>query len=232
MIIDFHCHIGTDTGGATYSLGELRESMRRNGIDKTVVFPFDNPDMKLIDQSLELLQDAEDVFPFLRFNPNTVSADALSDLLPGFFGVKLHPRAQAFAPDDPRFKSLFEVIARAGVPVLLHASEAVDFAHPKRIMRLARSMPHLNIVMAHFFGNAMELTDDVGLVPNLYVDISINARTLRMERGVAAGVKFLFASDAPYDSQRVPLVKLEECRIPEEEKERILSGYACHLLGL
>ncbi|MFO7710962.1 MAG: amidohydrolase family protein [Candidatus Woesearchaeota archaeon] len=229
MIIDFHCHIGKDNEGPHLRLDELRASMKKNGIDKAVVFPFDTSDMNLIDESLALLKE-DDLFPFLRFNPNSVSADALSDLIPGFAGVKLHPRAQNFFVDDPQLFPLYRVMAKEGLPLLLHADEAVDQAHPKRIINLARVLPELNIVMAHFFGNAVQFLQEVALIPNLYVDISINARTLRMEQGVREGVKFIFASDAPFDSQRVPIVKVEECRISEEEKEKIFSGYAQDLL--
>ena len=38
----------------------------------------------------------------------------------GLKGVKFHPTAQAFAPNDPRFGELWQTIADLGVPALFH----------------------------------------------------------------------------------------------------------------
>ena len=82
MIIDFHCHIGKDEGGETFSLEELKKSMNKWNIDKTVVFPFNCSDSELIEESLKILEKSKQenwIIPFLRFHPETISKEELNN---------------------------------------------------------------------------------------------------------------------------------------------------------
>ena len=113
MIIDFHCHIGKDLEGEQYSIDELRTSMSRFNIDKSVVFPFCNTDKRMIEESLLLLDISKDdqrIIPFLRFNPKTIKEDELKGLLEkGFRGIKLHPKSERFNPNYPKFDWIYRM---------------------------------------------------------------------------------------------------------------------------
>jgi len=69
--------------------------------------------------------------------------------------------------------------------------------------------------------------------PNLYVDTSINSGTLR--RNLAVN-KFKFknlilASDIPYDSQEVTLMKIKQANLKKEDEDLILYKNAKKILN-
>ena len=66
MIIDTHVHIGSDVDGASQSIKKLKSNMTRYGIDKSIIFPF-NEKGDLVKASLELLEyKSPSLLPFLR----------------------------------------------------------------------------------------------------------------------------------------------------------------------
>jgi predicted TIM-barrel fold metal-dependent hydrolase len=73
-----------------------------------------------------------------------------------------------------------------------------------------------------------------GKYPNLYTDISINSRTLRINQAVNKyGFRNLvFGSDIPYDSQGVALLKIKEAGLSKEDEDLILGGNAAKIFGL
>jgi uncharacterized protein len=233
-IIDFHCHVGEGDEGYDLPIEDLTKSMDKNNISSSVIFPFSDTHENLIKKSLELLKfKSKRFFPFLRFNPNNITTDELDSLLnKGFCGVKLHPFAQNFNPNNDKFLWIFKKIADEKLPLLVHSYNFDENSHPKNLFELAKKIPELNIVIAHFCGNDLGYLFKASEYKNLFVDISINSRTLRIEMAAKKGVKQIFASDAPFDSQRVPLVKIEESRISDIEKENILYNYASKLLKI
>ena len=238
MIIDFHCHIGKDSDGGLLDIPSLKNSMDKWGIDKSVIFPFSGSHEEMVRGSLQILEESKKnnwVIPFLRINPKDTNEEELQELFDkGFKGLKLHPSGQKFEVDSEDFFWIYEICEKRKLPILIHCAEAVDYAHPKRIINLALKFPDLNIIMAHFFGNDIDLIKDAVKLPNLYTDTSIQARTLRInqafyEKGFE---RMIFASDAPYDSQGVALLKIRESNLKKKDEELILSGNAIKVLGL
>jgi len=240
MIIDFHCHVGEDRNGEKQSLEELKKSMDRFGIDKCVVFPFSSEDsQELIESSLILLKESKDkdwIIPFLRFNPNDISKEKLVRLLgKGFRGVKLHPTAQKFNPSDKKYEWIFSLISDKRLPILFHSRATdMEYAHPKFILNLAKKFPSLNIVIAHFFGGYFRIIDEVRKLNNVYVDTSIDSRTLRIKQCFTKHNydRLLLASDAPYDNQGVALMKIRESELSNEDQQKILLTNAKKILEI
>jgi uncharacterized protein len=211
--------------------------MKRWGIDKSVVFPFNTSDEKLIKESKALLKISKSensIIPFLRFNPATINENELHSLLGlGFKGIKLHPSAQRFVLDDKIFDKVYKSIILHNLPVLVHTSaHDLKYSTPIRLLNLSKRFPNLKIIMAHFFGNDLSLIEKLNGFDSIYVDISINARTLRIKEAVKTGIKLLFASDAPYDSQGVAKLKVEESDILPKEKEKIFSLHAKEIIDI
>lgn len=80
----------------------------------------------------------------------------------GLRGLKLHPSAQAFAPDDRRFYDLYTACAELEVPVLFHtgttglgaglpggAGIKLGYSRPVLLDNVAADFPELQIVAAH-----------------------------------------------------------------------------------
>ncbi len=64
----------------------------------------------------------------------------------------VHVQVGGFAPDDPRLDEAWEVLAGAGIPVVIHCGSgplAGPHTGPKPISRLLARHPHLVLVIAH-----------------------------------------------------------------------------------
>ena len=232
--------MGKDSSGDNEFLDfeGLKESMDKWGIDKSVVFPFNGDDSKLIADSLEILEKSkkEDwIIPFLRFNPNYIGKEEFEGLLDkGFRGVKLHARAQNFVIDSEKYFWIYEVCSERGLPVLFHCSVIDDASSPSRILNVCKRFPDLKVVMAHFFGNDFSIMKVAKNYPNLYVDTSMNSGTMKRNQTVKkyGFDRLVFASDVPYDSQGVSLLKIREAGLNDEEERIILEGNAERLLNI
>lgn len=80
----------------------------------------------------------------------------------GLRGLKLHPSAQAFSPDDQRFYDLYAACAELEVPVLFHtgttglgagqpggAGIKLGYSRPVLLDAVAADFPDLQVVAAH-----------------------------------------------------------------------------------
>ncbi|MBW2998263.1 amidohydrolase family protein [Candidatus Woesearchaeota archaeon] len=237
MIIDFHVHLGEDSDGGRFSLSQLKSSMLRCNIDKSVVFPFNGNDSDLIKNSLDLLEISfkeDKIIPFFRFNPNTIEKNRLESLLLlGFKGVKLHPSGQDFVVNDKKFNWIYQLISDLNLPLLFHARELdKKRASGFKILDVAKRFPELKIIIAHFGGDSNKVVEEAIKLKNVYVDTSIHTRTFRLNKMVRKGFdRFVFGSDAPYDKQSVALFKIKESELTKKEMNEIFYKNALELLG-
>ena len=237
MIIDSHVHIGEDKEGARQNLAQLRKNMKAYGIDKAVVFPF-NEKGNLVEASLELLSHkSRSIIPFLRFDPKRMTPERLETLLAehDFAGVKLHPRAQNFDPIDRRYYPLYKKIEESGRPLLIHSRKTVPFllhartihnlySDPDRMVRLAKHFAGLDIILAHFAGISGEALTAASKEENLFIETSIFGTTyiVKMAAGKMGPEKMIFGSDSPYSDQELELLKIEKSGLSKSDKEKIL----------
>lgn len=243
MIIDTHVHIGEDKGGAKQNIDDLKKNMHAYGIDKSVIFPFDE-NGGLIPKSIGLAEYASaSIISFLRFDPKAVTAEQVESLLAEhpFKGVKLHTRAQNFDPLDKRYYPIYKKIEESGKPLLIHSSKITRFGKeasintdPERAVRLAPDFPGLNIIVAHMAAGSWEAMDVIAKTDNLFMDTSINGTTFTMKMAVErmGPDKLIFGSDAPYSDQEIELLKVKKAEISQQDKGKILSGNISKLLGL
>ena len=176
-IVDFHTHIFPDdlapkaiaklielsheshnfTDG---TLGGLRQSMQRNGINRSVLLPIaTKPSQVSIINRTCLSQASDDTIPFGTLFPlYEENAEEIEFLCAhGIKGVKFHPEYQDFYIDDPRYFPLYEQLSDAGLIVLFHAGKdpgpfSCDHALPQAIRVLLENFPKMKIVAAHMGG--------------------------------------------------------------------------------
>jgi predicted TIM-barrel fold metal-dependent hydrolase len=140
---------------------------------------------------------------------------AVHDL--GLSGAKFHPGVQAFYPNEPRFRPLFERIADLGIPALFHTGTnglgagmaggggiKLDYTRPIYLDSLAADVPALTIIGAHpSWPWEQEMIAILQHKPNVYNDLSgwspkyIPPALLKEAAGRLNG-KFLFGSDYPF----------------------------------
>ena len=154
-IFDAHLHLGHDIDGMSGQYEELERIMDRYGISRAFMFCMDEPDRHPAfrapnDRSL---RDAERsggrLIPFVRLDMNEDPIEeAVRCLDLGARGIKLHPRAQAFALNDERLAPVFELAAERRVPILIHGGRGLPpiAAH---LRRLVERYPEAHLIIAH-----------------------------------------------------------------------------------
>lgn len=238
MIIDFHVHLGKDKfDGGAQTVEELLLSMKNSGVTHSVVFPLNDDPDKLIEHSLDLLKKSKEhdgLIPFLRLNPLLINKPDLKQLLDkGFKGIKLHSQAQEFFPDNPELEWFYKEIQNRKLPILFHSKESSKYAKPCFILKVAKKFKELPVVIGHFFGDNLSLSEEYLSLSNLYCETSINSRTLRIKQFVEKGFeRFLLGSDSPFDSQKVAILKIREAGLEEKQIKLILEENARKLLNM
>ena len=131
-VVDAHTHLGTDIDGMVGDLDELLDVQRRAGISRSFVFCLDEPDRhpgsapRTTARSTTRERSEGALVPFVRLDLNESPVEeAIRCLDGGARGIKLHPRAQRFLPDDPRLEPVFALASARKVPILIHGGRGL-----------------------------------------------------------------------------------------------------------
>ncbi len=256
MIIDIHTHI-TDNNtwfdtGLDASPQRLLRQMELGNIHRAVILP--TPGVC----SNRTVWEACSKYPekFIGFATIDIHDQqrARDDLWRakekyGLRGVKLHPRMQAFAPDDERLYPLYELIAEYGWPVLFDgylqsATVPMSSLLPETYDALAKRFPELIIVLAHMGGHRYwDAYFAAKSNPNLYLDTSYVIDVFRklphklddfryifntLDR------KLIFGTDFPElePVDQVALMKDLLSGLPQEKQDNIMGANLSRLMDL
>ena len=174
---------------------------------------------------------------------------AVADL--GLRGLKLHPSAQAFSPDDTRFYDLWATAAELEIPALFHTGTTgvgaglpggggvkLGYSRPVLLDAVAADFPELTIIGAH---PSWPWQDEMLAIaqhkPNVWIDLSgwsPRRWSPELTRAVLGPLqdRALFGTDYPF----IRFGKwLEAFRAHEPDpavEEKVLRGNAMRLLGL
>ncbi|HEV8165843.1 MAG TPA: amidohydrolase family protein [Actinomycetota bacterium] len=166
----------------------------------------------------------------------------------GARGIKLHPVAQRFEPDDPRMRPVYELCEELGLVVLSHTGSAKGgepFAEPRAFAAVLERHPRLTVVLAHLGGGSWRQTAELAeAFPRVAFDLceiiewtgapgAPSPEELgRLIRQVGAG-RVLLGTDFPwYDLERTVELAMALPVLAAGDKERILGANAVDLLGL
>ncbi|NOZ59687.1 MAG: amidohydrolase family protein [Euryarchaeota archaeon] len=243
MIIDSHVHLGgPDRGdGSRQDVGELLERMDRAGVEKAVVFPFNEAEPGISFASANNFiakaqrENRERIIGFARLDPHYREAAileakrALREL--GLRGIKLHPAAQKFYPDHPFVVRILQTAARFSAPVVFDNGKPES--RNSELAKLADQVPEATIILAHMRGEGfIEACEGR---PNVYLG-TVKAKPEHVLQAVdALGAERIIAgSDAPYASMRYEMVEKFEAleSLSEEERALIRGGNIARLLKL
>jgi uncharacterized protein len=155
-IVDAHAHLGHDADGHRLAPEDLLADMDAHGVHRAVCFPADEPgeDGRFSLANWEVARAAAAsggrLIPFCRVHPRRAGAREVMDraAAEGARGLKLHPVAQRFRPEDPAVIVLVRAAAERGWPVLIHAGFG---ARPlaAAIARLSKAVPDATLILAH-----------------------------------------------------------------------------------
>jgi predicted TIM-barrel fold metal-dependent hydrolase len=167
-------------------------------------------------------------------------------------GLKLHPPAQSFSPDDRDVAyPIFEAADALGIPVTVHTGTTglgagmpggggikLTYARPILLDAVAADFPNLQIIMAHPASPWQDEQIAVALhKPNTWIDLSgwspkrFSPELVRNFQGPLQD-RVLFGTDYPFLSHEQWFRAWETLNIPDAISEKIFLTNAQRLLQL
>ncbi len=167
-------------------------------------------------------------------------------------GLKCHPIAQAFYPNDRRFYPLWETCSGLGIPLLLHTGTTgvgagvpggnglkLKYAQPiPYIDDIAADFPNLTIIGAHPSWPWQEEMLAIAVhKTNVYIDLSgwspkYFSQSLIKYANTALQDRVLFGSDYPFLTPERWIADAEKVGFKPEVMEKILLHNAKRLLRI
>ena len=231
-ILDAHTHIGfNDPDGMRCSPETLIEALELAG-NRAVVFAMHEPEgyPKANDWVRAEADRSEGrLMPFARLDPrDDPVAEGERSLDAGALGLKLHPRAEEFAMDEPGVEPIVALAQERSVPLIVHAGRGIP-ALGRHVVELCRSHPGANVILAHAgICDLAWIWRDARELPNLFFDTSWwSAGDLIALLSLVPPGQVLLASDAPYGSPTMGAVLCLRSALQaglDEEAVRAIAG--------
>jgi uncharacterized protein len=208
-LFDAHTHLGNDIAGMVGSYDELTATLGRYGFETAFVFCMDEHDREPAftvpnDRTLAHAGRSRGrLVPFVRLDLTARPLDEARRCLDlGARGIKLHPRAQAFALDDERLQPIFELAVERAVPILIHGGRGLPPIAEHLDALVARN-EGVQLIVAHAgIADMAGLAGRLGGRSGVFFDTSVwsGLDLLDLYRQVSPE-QVLYASDYPYGRQ-------------------------------
>ncbi len=249
MIIDAHTHFTGKGGGfPPNSVEDLLSSLDMNKIDALVTCaPYSSIGKdRTYDEANQFLAESMNkapsrILPFVRINPH-LKENALESIQrfvgeKRFYGVKIHPRNEAFAINSEEIAyPIAKITTKLHIPLLIHTGDpdTYGFAQPALVGDLADAFPKLTLIIGHM---GKRLYKDAVLVAKWFENIILET-SFRSPREITHAVKrigadrVVYGSDMPFGIPEIEIMKIHLCDISLKEKEMILGGNIARILNL
>lgn len=208
-IFDAHTHLGHDIDGMVGAYDELIGGMDRFGVSRANMFCLDEPDRHpgfraANDRTLAFAARSEGrLVPFVRLDLNEEPMEeAVRCLDLGARGIKLHPRAQKFLPNDERLVPVFALAAERRVPILIHAGRGLP-PIAAGLEKLVDDHPGSQLILAHAgIADLANLAHRFAGKRGVFFDTSVwSAVDLLGLLRLVPPEQIVYASDYPYGQQ-------------------------------
>jgi predicted TIM-barrel fold metal-dependent hydrolase len=208
-LFDAHTHLGDDIDGMFGRYEDLDGVLARYGFEGAFVFCMDEHDREPAfsvpnDRTLAHASRSDGkLVPFVRLDLTARPLEeAVRALDLGARGIKLHPRAQAFALDDERLQPIFALANERSVPILIHGGRGLP-PIAEHLETLVRRNEGVTLIVAHAgIADMGALAGRLGGIPGVFFDTSVWSAVdlLDLYRQVAPE-QVVYASDYPYGRQ-------------------------------
>ena len=208
-LFDVHTHLGHDIDGMVGDYDELTGLLHGYGFERAFMFCLDEHDREPAftipnDRTLAHAErSGGQLIPFVRLDLTAQpleEANRCIDL--GARGIKLHPRAQAFALSDERLQPIFALAVERSVPILIHGGRGLP-PIAEDLEALVRRNEGVRLIVAHAgIADMAGLAGRLGGIPGVFFDTSVwsGLDLLDLYRQVAPE-QVVYASDYPYGRQ-------------------------------
>jgi predicted TIM-barrel fold metal-dependent hydrolase len=208
-IFDAHTHLGNDIDGMVGVYDELIGGMDRYGVSRAFMFCLDEPDRHpgftaANDRTLAAAARSNGrLIPFVRLDLNEGPLEEAQRCLDlGARGIKLHPRAQKFVPEDERLIPVFALAAERRVPILIHAGRGLP-PIAAGLEKLVDDHPGTQLILAHAgIADLANLAHRFAGKRGVFFDTSVwSAVDLLGLLRLVPPEQVVYASDYPYGQQ-------------------------------
>ena len=209
FLFDAHTHLGHDIDGTVGSYDELALTLDRYGFRGAFVFCLDERDREPAftvpnDRTLaHAKRSGGRLIPLVRLDLTAQPLDEARRCLDlGARGIKLHPRAQAFALNDERLQPVFALAVERAVPILIHGGRGLP-PIAEDLETLVKRNEGVQLIVAHAgIADMAGLAGRLGGIPGVFFDTSVwsGLDLLDLYRQIAPE-QVLYASDYPYGRQ-------------------------------
>lgn len=208
-LFDAHTHLGHDIDGMVGDYEELTGVLDRYGFGGAFMFCLDEHDREpafTVPNGRTLAhaeRSAGTLIPFVRLDLTAQPLEEAKRCLDlGARGIKLHPRAQAFALSDERLQPVFELACERSVPILIHGGRGLP-PIAEDLEKLVRRNEGVQLIVAHAgIADMAGLTGRLGGIQGVFFDTSVwsGLDLLDLYRQIAPE-QVIYASDYPYGRQ-------------------------------
>jgi predicted TIM-barrel fold metal-dependent hydrolase len=215
-----------------FALGAERVAITRPGRNKPAKYPM--------------------LIPFISVSPTMKGRTMIEELEHkykwGMKGLKFHPVAQGFAPDDRRMRPVYEWMMKHGLPITSHSGMNIDgktaFGEPERWIPVLEEFSDLKLILAHMGGGSWDQTVEIAdRFPQVMFDTAIaisyinGPTTLDDEEAVdliktIGSDRILFGSDYPWINPKMDIERINSLNISDEDKKLILGENTARLFNL
>lgn len=249
-----------DEANLTACLDNLQREMRRNRIDVALVLTSYKvvPGRPPTRDVVAATRDLPNIHVVAGISYATFSLDVITELRDflkdGLVkGLKLYPGYEPYFPSDDRIRPVYELAAEFRVPVMIHSGDTyspsgkVKYSHPLHVDDVAVDHPEVNFVICHLgnpwirdcmevvYKNKNVYTDTSGLVLGGFSDRFESYMRKQFQEMLLFGVnpnRVLFGTDWPISSMESYLDFMEELRVPEPDRKKIMYQNAAQLFDL
>lgn len=248
----------TNPGSGTVE--DVLQNMSKNGIDYTIMANF--APAKIIHRNnswtLEIGKKYENLVPLVSFHPDMEEPmDVMMEeyINSGAKGIKFHPMAQCFDPNDDRLEKVYKISSEIAFPIVFHCGRVSNarinnYSDIDMLVKVIKKYPKIPFVLTHMVdGNIGDVFKLADMYENVYFDTSIiitgypsllevNEPSWRDNEVVEYVVnkvgadRLVFGSDYPWGSPGHDLNRFMEMKLEDCQKSMILGENAIKLFKI
>jgi predicted TIM-barrel fold metal-dependent hydrolase len=235
VVIDGHIHWGEwapeRVGWPGATLDDIRDALRRSGIDGAVLTTTDRVDNEGLAAALEPDPDGFHFFPWIVPDEPDRTFAFLEEHAGHVAGLKIHPSLERLRVDDPGWRPFLEFAERRRLPVIVHCGRWQEMASWRYGLDVAERHPEAAIILGHLGGDLPTLQQECSremqrrALPNAYLGTeSIREYySLRIALDRLGPERIVFGSDYPLGWPAAYLAVFEGAN-PSDEERRLVLG--------
>lgn len=243
LVLDGHIHCGAwkqeNDVWPHADLGQIRDALRRSGIDGAVLMPTDEADNEGL--AATIAEDPENMYLFAWLDPHDPDRTLrfLEERADVVSGLKIHPSIERVKVTDDGWRPFLEWANDRRLPVIVHSGRWQEMASWRFCLDVAERYPEAAIIIAHLGGDLPTLQNECSAemrtraLPNAYLGTeSIREYySIRIALDRLGPERILFGSDYPLGWPAAYRGVFEGANPSDDERRLVLGENLLRLIG-